>query len=221
MRRLLWKTTDASYQVGIDSPVELPKRAVHRILARVGEEGFLSAHLGHCEALLHKVLEMEFVPLVVVRDPRAVLASFVPFVLSYEHHALHRAFLSLGKEECYWAAFRGGEFGSTTLKSMLARCESLASWYGHDDVVKIRFEDIVGARGGGSDMLQLQTLRRLCRVLDFPAERIDTVLAQLFGPGRGTFRKGQIDSWKNELPVNLISEAEKELAPILHRWGYL
>lgn len=220
VRRLLWQNPEDAYLVGIDSPIRLPKRAIHGILEKVGEGGFLSTHLGYNDELLLKALEMEFVPLLVVRDPRAVLASFVPFVTRYKPHALHQAFLAMTEEERYWAAFQGGCFGSVDLESLLTRCEALDTWYSNDAVVKIRFEDIVGSRGGGSDTLQMQTIRKLCQTVELPEESPGIVSEQLFGPGRGTFRKGQIDSWREELPQELLCEVERNLAPILQKWGY-
>ena len=220
VRRLLWQNPENAYSVGIDSPIKLPKRAIHNILGNVGEDGFLSAHLGYSDELLLKVLEMEFVPLLIVRDPRAVLASFVPFVASYKPHALHRKFLNMTKKEQYWAAFKGGCFGSVELASMLVRCEAMEPWHAHDAVMKVRFEDIVGFGGGGSDVRQVQTLRLFCQALELPEDSADIVSEQLFGQGRGTFRRGQIDSWREELPQELICEAERELAPVLQQWGY-
>ncbi|ATX79656.1 hypothetical protein Ga0123461_1237 [Mariprofundus aestuarium] len=221
VRRFLWRNPNDSYIVGIDSPVLLPKSAIHRILGNVDENGFLSSHLGYSDELLLKILEMDYVPVLVIRDPRAVLASFIPFVVSYKPHALNEAFINMSQEERYQAALHGGRFGSVELASMLARCNALDPWYTHNAVMKVRFEDIVGSRGGGDDTVQMQTLQRLCQALELPQERAEIVAKQLFGPGRGTFRKGQVDSWREELPNEIINQTEQELTPILQRWGYI
>lgn len=69
----------------------------------------------------------------------------------------------------------------------------------HDpNVLVVRFEDLVGAQGGGSDEVQWMTLMNLASFIGRPKtlEEIKEVSPRLFG-GTWTFRKGQIGEWKN------------------------
>ncbi len=220
VRRLLWSASGNPYRVGIDMPMEIPKYAVDRILKRVGESRFVSAHVGYDDQILLKAISMKFVSLLIVRDPRAVLASFVPYVITNNLHPLNGAFRAMPPEDCYWVALRGGEFGSVRLKSLASRCEALRPWMANNAVINIRFEDIIGSKGGGSDELQLLTLKRVCNAIGRPENQAIEVAENLFGPGRSTFRKGQIDSWRGEIPQAVILETERELASVLEWWGY-
>jgi hypothetical protein len=60
----------------------------------------------------------------------------------------------------------------------------------------------------------------MCNRLDVPLERIENVTKNLFGPGLRAFRKGQIDSWRDEIPAPIIKDVEHELKDILDTWGY-
>ncbi len=78
----------------------------------------------------------------------------------------------------------------------------------------------MGPNGGGSKEKQIQTITEICHWIDAPESKIPEVADNLFGSGKGTFRKGQIDSWKTELPDNILSKVEDELGDILDKWGY-
>ena len=67
-------------------------------------------------------------------------------------------------------------------------------------ILIIRFEDLVGAQGGGSDEVQKQVLLEIGRHLEFELSDQDIRFIQkrLFG-GTPTFREGQIKDGKNIL----------------------
>jgi hypothetical protein len=223
VRNLLWNSfgSGETYIVGVDSPINLPVAPVNRILDRVGESGFLSAHLGYSEKLLEAAKSRGFTPILVTRDPRAVLASFVAFVLDHKTHLLHHDFAGMDEVERYRAALLGREFAhGRKLLPLKERCLALAPWIEDADVMHLRFEDLVGSQGGGDDAVQKRLLEALCRRLDVPQERVATVAGELFGPGRKTFRKGQVDSWKEEIPPEVQDRMDAELDEVLRSWGY-
>ena len=84
----------------------------------------------------------------------------------------------------------------------------------------VRFEDLIGESGGGSTDLQRETLIRIAQFIDASLEDVPIVAEKLFGPGKATFRKGTIDSWREELPPEMLQEIENELSDILSAWGY-
>ncbi|RMH19003.1 MAG: hypothetical protein D6698_06255, partial [Gammaproteobacteria bacterium] len=220
-RRYLWRNPKDAYLIGIDSPIEMPKSAIDRKLRKLPLRAFLTAHIGYSDALLLKALSMGFAPLLVIRDPRAILASFVPYVVRKTQHPLHRAFVTMTDSERYSAALHGGQFGNVRLMSLRQRCEALQPWLANRAVMTIRFEDIVGSRGGASDARQLEVLQQLCQRLGLPEEKASEVSGKLFGPGRGTFRKGRVDAWRDEVPADIIEQARDELADIIRAWGYV
>jgi len=166
------------------------------------------------------ILSMSVTPLLVTRDPRAVLASFVPYVLGERHHFLHSVFKSLPVEERYKVAFEGIAAEGSILKPLRECCLALNPWLNCKQVHHVRFEDVVGSQGGGSDEQQIQTLERLSEVLDLPRKHIPKIAQKLYGPGRHTFRKGKIDSWKEDIPAELAGPISIEMADILESWGY-
>lgn len=220
IRRLLWKCDSDGYLLGVNSPVMVRKAAIDSILRKVKNNQFISAHVGYQQELLDAVINNGFTPIQVIRDPRAVLASFVPYVLADKNHFLHKLFKSLPMEERYQAVLDGVTENKLTQRSLQECCEALNPWLNTEGVIVVKFEDIVGSQGGGSDETRIKVLEEIADALNIPRELIPSVADNLYGPGRHTFRKGRIDSWKDEIPAPVLERISNEMSDILNKWGY-
>jgi hypothetical protein len=222
LKRLSWRSYRQGYLVGLDTPVEVSRSKVDRMLTQVRPNMFVTAHVGYTIDLLRKVENMDFVPLLITRDPRAVLSSFVHYVVTSKEHVFYETFKSMSKEERFVAALRGKSSldERAFLQPLLVNCVSLDPWLRSESVLSIKFEDLIGSKGGGTDERQREILEIICNRLDVPLERIENVTKNLFGPGLRAFRKGQIDSWRDEIPAPIIKDVEHELKDILDTWGY-
>ena len=76
-------------------------------------------------------------------------------------------------------------------------CRALARWLNQPNVLIFRFEDLVGAEGGGNQKSQEESLGTLARSLgyDLNWETIEQIASQLYG-NSPTFREGKIGAWK-------------------------
>jgi hypothetical protein len=220
-RRLLWRPFNQGYLLGIDTPIEVSKKIIDRKIHLLKQGEFATAHIGYTSNLLEKILEEEIAAIVIIRDPRAVLSSFVNYVCSRKEH-IHNKFLTFKDDvEKYKTALYGGQHDQCSLQPLRVRCESLSQWVLNDKVLTIRFEDLVGAKGGGSDESQFNAINCIAEHIGVEGDNLEEVCGNLFGEGRHTFRKGQIDSWKNEIPPSLSINIENELGHILKEWGYV
>lgn len=221
IRSVFYRSFKKGYLVGIDMPIEIGKRYIDKALLKLSDNRYCTAHVGYTDDILCKAIELGIIPLVVIRDPRAVLVSSTHYILKKKTHALYHKLSKMEPNDRYKTILYGSFDQDNTLKSLKLRCQSLDPWIKSKNVMCIRFEDIVGKRGGGSDIKQMQILAELCDRIDGPKDKIDYVAENLFGPGKHTFRKGKINSWEDELPKDIIRLADKELKDILIWWGYL
>ncbi len=85
----------------------------------------------------------------------------------------------------------------------------------------IRFEDLVGEKGGGDNQKQLDTLQRIFDFCgyDIPEETKYFVAANLFGESY-TFRKGVIGSWKDHFNRKVKAHFKQKLGGALILMGY-
>lgn len=221
LKRLALTPIRQGYLVGIDTPVELARRPVDWFLSRITNYEFITAHVGYTSDLMFRVIELDYAPIVITRDPRAVLASFVPYVTNNARHTLHSAFAGLTEEDRYLHTLTGKKLQNQYLQPLRVRCAALDPWIQSNAVLHVRFEDLIGSKGGGSDEKQREMLDHICHWIEAPTTDSSYVLENLFGPGeRTTFRTGQIDSWKSEIPESVSSHLEDALGDIIDKWGY-
>lgn len=220
IKNLMWETNSDYYVVGINTPTKIRKTAVNSKFKKIKQNQFISSHVGYNDEILEAALNYDLQPIQVVRDPRAVLASFVPYICSDKSHFLHSSFSSLSKNEQYKVVLEGYSDNKHELQPLYDCCNALTPWLNSKKVITIRFEDIVGATGGGSDEKQRETLALLIDKLEVQQTLLDPTIRNLYGPGRHTFRKGQIDSWRDEIPKDLIDNINAELEEVLLKWGY-
>ena len=218
--RLVLRPFKQGYIIGIDMPVELSRYQIDKKLNKLGDSMFLVGHLGYTADLLYKIKELGFSPIVIIRDPRAVVNSFVHFVRNLKTHPLYETFNSMTEKDNFMLTVNGMFRGNVNLQPFRIRCMSLDPWLNANGVFKVKFEDLIGSKGGGSDEIQREVLNSICDWLNIPKEKINYVVDNLFGPGRHSFRKGSIDSWKDEIPKGIISLIENEMQDILKKWNY-
>ena len=86
---------------------------------------------------------------------------------------------------------------------------SMLKWKEEVENITLKFEDLVGHRGGGSNENQILSIHNLIDYLDlvseFDNEKVSNIAKNSFGVS-GTFRKGKIGAWKD-----FFSHSDKEL----------
>ena len=88
----------------------------------------------------------------------------------------------------------------------------------HPNVLKLRFEDLVGEEGGGSKLSQAAAIESWAKflALDVPAEEL---AEGLFG-GTSTFSKGRVDSWRDVFKEHHKRAFDREFGGVLEDYGY-
>ncbi len=96
-------------------------------------------------------------------------------------------------------------FVITDLLNLNNKREKELRWFKDPEVLKIRFEDLVGTFGGGNDKAQRNTIKEIAKYLDIPLtrEKLDYVCKNIYGNENnsfhsGTYRKGKIGQWKQQ-----------------------
>jgi len=89
----------------------------------------------------------------------------------------------------------------------------------HPNVCKVSFEELVGARGGGSDELQRRTVRRVADFLGYDGDAAG-LTDGLYRQDSFSFFKGQIGSWREEFSPAHVALVEKRLGDVIDQYGY-
>lgn len=176
-----------------------------RTLRRLGNAQYMMAHIRHRPDVVALLAAAGCNTLVCIRDPRDIALSWAAFLKSNSRHPLHERFMTDYPEhdDRLTAVITGVPSipGRPALPSLRDHLDRFTGWLGEANGCVVRYEDLVGPRGGGTESAQLATVGR---VLDFiGAAQADSDVAAVSGAvystKSATFRRGQIGSWRKEL----------------------
>jgi hypothetical protein len=101
------------------------------------------------------------------------------------------------------------------------RYRQFLGWTQDEEAVMVKFEDLVGTRGGGSAEVQRLAVGRVATHVgtSVSEQTMRLVEETLFGVGR-TFRKGQIGGWREEFSPEHEQATKDVVGPLLVELGY-
>jgi hypothetical protein len=163
------------------------------------------------------------VPIVALRDPRAIVVSLMHHSMTKPRHFLHSRMKEQPDDKSRLrllmtgVASHRGEFR----RGISHQIDLILGWVEDPAVLTLRFEDLVGSKGGGSDERQFAAISTLARRIGISLTDADIVRigAEMFGTGK-TFRQGQVSSWRNAFDSELSAVFEAEVGDRMTRLGY-
>jgi hypothetical protein len=189
-------------------------------LAAMPDNTYLHGHFVFDAELHRRTREAGISIVFLYRDPRAALPSLAHFLLDRNEPAtLARRLPSrdLG------AALRFLVDGDAEAPPFADFYTPYEGWKDAEDVIVVRFEDIIGPRGGGSLGVQLGVLTPLAERIGWSGDpsRLATAIGGTFNPGAGTFRRGTIDGWRDDLRELRGTVQWERVRALARRWGYV
>ncbi len=204
--------------IDVTLPVQVPVSLAAQWLHAIPPGHYLSGHLPWTEATARLVRAAGLKNLMIVRDPRDVLVSFLHFV-TRPQHVLSRDFLSLPPDQRLILAVDGGQgpHSGAPILGLRQGFESILDWRREPDVLLLRFEALIGERGDGSTAAQRDAIRDVCQFLALHPDDslIEHVCQHAFDTKAATFRRGKIGAWEDELSPSQIDWCTERFAPIL------
>jgi len=92
--------------------------------------------------------------------------------------------------------------------------------YFHPGVLNVRFEDLVGSKGGGSEERQLKTIEHIMNYLGIDGVDSQQIARNAFDEKSPTFRKGTIGGYKEVLSKEQKKLFNKLHGDIIKQYGY-
>ena len=191
-------------------------------LARMGPRDMLDGHLLHAPAFAEVFAESGCRMVLILRDPRAVAVSHATFAEWWRdgREPVWERYSRLSMAERIRHSFLSSPGDDLTVSGVLplpGRYRNMLSWNDLDSVLCVRFEDLVGAQGGGDAARQVATLRRVLDHLGFrnwSTAHVEALGEKLFGETL-TFRTGRIGDWREHAEVFEEPELAEATAEIL------
>jgi hypothetical protein len=192
-------------------PGNLDWQALRRTLGRVNRGQFMTAHFPYVEGLAQELDRLGYRSLLILRDPRDVVVSAQHYVTKMTAHDLHRRFTEQYRTAderiaATIAGFPADEYGRGQ-DSIAERLERYLPWLSTPGVLVVRFEDLVGAAGGGSRERQDAAVEAVGRHVDraLRPDQVRAVAGRVWSDKSSTFREGRIGGWRDKLTPEQIA----------------
>jgi hypothetical protein len=160
-----------------------------------------------------------------IRDPRDQAISLYHYInKGWSFGALNQKgpYGGLSENDKILEIITGKRYGTSGVKYAISQ---KLGWMSQDQhfVYTARFENIVGAEGGGSRELQLMEIRNIAShiKINLSDEELQQRSLNLFGiKGEKTFRNGQIGEWKTTFKQAHIKAFKEHFGAELINMGY-
>jgi len=183
--------------IGLDIPVSASPVWLGKYLSTA--RGYVTGHAQYSKYLSEILNSRQYKVIQIFRHPAAVLVSWAHYIIQpgYYWSEVHNRMTKISFEERLRIMIQGGRLDEIIYPAMDEILLRAAGWLKNQNTFIVRFEDLVGCRGGGSDELQRNTINA---ILDFSGISMtesekDRIQTSLFG-GTHTFREGQINAWR-------------------------
>jgi hypothetical protein len=100
--------------------------------------------------------------------------------------------------------------------------EGFMDWFDDPSTLVVRFENLIGARGGGDSEKQLAEIRRIGDFVGRPLNPDQTrqIAQNMYGKGSLTYRKGQAGNWRDYFTEAHRRAFNEVTGDILVKLGY-
>lgn len=198
-------------------------------LAGVRENKIQPAHLGFSERVSQTIAQHDIKHILIVRDLRDVVTSSARYIgAPGSGHRLQKYFARQlhSDRERIFAVIEGlsaerlnGEAPSRPLAEHIGH---FMPWISYPNCLVIRFEDLVGEKGGGDQQRQRDLTETILRYLQLsmPSSKIDELTSRIFSTYSRTYRSGQIGSWVNVFDHEIEKAFDDSLGEFQKALGY-
>ena len=204
---------------GLDISSIVRKKWLVNGMRKTASMQYMGGHFPYSDQMKKLLEENEIKIIYMMRDPRDVILSWAHYVPKVDWHYGKEGLIGKSLDEQVLLLLYGYRSGDYDIEGFRHILHKIEGWITSDDICLIRFEDLVGAKGVGSDSKQEDCIDRVLKYLGHSDLKLSTITNDLFG-GTKTFRKGAIGSWKEEISEEVSLKIDEQLGDILARLGY-
>lgn len=206
--------------------LELDEIKLKNQLRTVRNGQVVSAHFPFAPGMDKAITDSGFHVVNLVRSPRDMLVSRYFYIAGLRRHPLHSHLTSTypDKKSMLIALIEGPKPGEDTIGGRFRPYANLFyvndAWRTAKGVLTVRYEDLVGNRGGGNDERQLVALSNISRHLRLPigGERMQSAWKAVEQQRTATLRKGVIGDWVNHFDNDIEEVFQRHLGDLMRTY---
>lgn len=201
-------------------------RELANLTDRLRPAHYMTGHIRHQPDILAVLAGAGCRTILSIRDPRAIALSAANYMRSNERHPLHtRGLAELPELDDRINAVINGvppAGNGPGFPALAERLDRYLPWLDEPGVCVVRYEDLIGVHGGGSAEQQRTLVTEILQFLELPPDDavVSRVADSIYSTQSATFRRGQIDSWRQEMAPRHVELINELCAPQMLRMGY-
>lgn len=206
---------------------------IKKEISKASDGDYVLSHLPYSKKLADLFFKEDYKVIHIVRNPRDVALSFVNYSIKNDFwyaDVLKKykttqeqiiAFLK-GIKKRFFIAKGFYAFQFNAVANLRQGVENCSGWLQDERVCFVRFEDLIGPKGGGDSAIQDKTIIKILDYLEIEASEdvVKNIKDNIFDRKSNTFSKGQIDSWKEVFDESVEKVYKKEIAEKAKMFGY-
>lgn len=210
--------------VGSQTPVAVAFDTFRRWLSALQSQQYILGHVAWSSTLSRILDELGYRHVFIIRDPRAVVISLLSFIQDTigmpKPHFLQADFRLLKPSQQLDLLLHGGEapLAQVLITPFSTVYQNMLNWRNDPRCLFLRFEDLVGPNGGGSEQKQHQAIKSIEKHLGHTLD--SEQYKDIYSTTARTFRKGSIDGWKESLGADVIKRLNDYCKPLCKAAGY-
>ena len=198
--------------------VNLPK--TERAISTVRPGQMFSAHLYWSKELEDILSGAEICSIFIARDPRDIVLSRLHYAMGLRRHRLHPYLAEvLENDKDRLRSLIVGRNADPFIRPLRATLQGYLPWLDRPGTLAVRFEDLVGQRGGGTAERKRDALRSIVDLCGIDGSKVDEMAGMGTGP-TPTMRKGKAGGWRDEMPAELVELCDAEMGDLIEAYGY-
>ncbi|MDX2463980.1 MAG: sulfotransferase domain-containing protein, partial [Porticoccus sp.] len=147
--------------VGLDIPSVVRRRWVISGMRKTKTMQYMGGHFPYSDQMQWLLDKHEIKTIYMIRDPRDVILSWAHYVPRTTWHYGKEGLVGKTLEERILLLLHGYQSGQYEIEGFRNILRKSEGWVDADNICVVRFEDIVGVRGGGSDDRQDECIERI------------------------------------------------------------
>jgi hypothetical protein len=191
---------------GVHLDISLQLSTIYTRLEKMPCGGVATAHLLYQREYVEILKKHKCRSILIIRDPRDIVVSFVHHVMATDQHYLNSYFRGLSSDEARIMASIVGvkdkivPWEDVALRDIGNLCCAFLDWSTEEITCLVYFEDLVGPSGGGDRNRQIRDIMRIADHLEvnLSETQIASISDGVFDRASPTFRKGIIGDWRNQ-----------------------
>jgi hypothetical protein len=211
--------------VSVSSPRIAKAGVVDNLLSKVKGGEYVIGHMPYSKEGEYIVGKSINKTITIIRDPRDMILSMLSHISTRPTHMAHSYLFKVlsTDSERIEAIVCGYDNQYGHLTGALNMYNSMLKWKGQSHNITLKFEDLVGEKGGGQKELQFNEINRIVKHLDLDNTVDDNDIVNIglnaFGK-TSTFRNGLIGKWKDAFNSKDKEMVKKSLGSLLIGLNY-